>query len=120
MRRGCFSFSMCVCTHVHIHSFKPVVVFGKGIDQCWRHSQGLAHVADGAARAPAHDGSSQGSSVASILGVDVLDHFFTPLMLEVHINIWRLAAPVNADEALQQRLGVHRVHGGDAQAVADH
>ncbi len=78
----------------------------------------LADVADGAARAEAHDGGAQGGPVAAVALVDPLDHLLAPLALEVDVDVRRLPA-LGRDEALEQQPGAHRVDGGDAQHVAD-
>src|SRR5207248_9849416 len=51
--------------------------------------------------------------------VDVLDHLYATLVLEIDIDIGRLAAR-GADEALEQHVDAGRVDRGDAEAVADH
>ena len=87
------------------------------VDLVQAHPQGLAHVADGRARAVADHRGGQGGAVAAVLAVDVLDDLFAAFVLEVHVDVRRFAA-LPGHETLEQQgvlLGVHR---GDAQAVA--
>ena len=48
----------------------------------------------------------------------MLDHLLAPLVLEIDIDVGRLAA-IRGDEALEQEVAVARVDVGDAQAVTD-
>ncbi len=81
-------------------------------------AQDLAHLADGAAGAEVDDGGGDAGAVAAIAFVDVLDDLFAPLMLEIDIDVGRFVT-VLGQEALEQQIGVHRIHRGDAQDVAD-
>ena len=56
--------------------------------------------------------------MATVLIVDVLDDLFTPLMLEVHVDVRRLV-PFLGDKTLEQHVQARRIHLGDTQAVAD-
>jgi hypothetical protein len=56
--------------------------------------------------------------VAAVFLVDVLDHFFAPLMLEIDVDVGRLA-PLLGDEALEQKVAGRRVDRGDPEAIAD-
>ena len=47
-------------------------------------------------------------------GVDVLDHFLAPLMLEIDVDVGRLLALLG-DEALEQQVAGRRVDRGDAE-----
>jgi hypothetical protein len=55
--------------------------------------------------------------VAAVLSVDVLDHLFAPLMLEVDVDVGRLASLLR-DEALEQQSMPLGFDLGDAEAVA--
>src|SRR5487761_2233895 len=59
------------------------------------------------------------SAVPAVLAVDVLDHLFAALVLEVDVDVGRLGA-LGADEALEQQRGLLRVDLGDTQAVTHH
>ena len=61
----------------------------------------------------------KGGTLPPVLAVKVLDDFLAALVLEVDVNIRRLAALL-ADEALKQDAHARRVNLGDANAVADH
>ena len=80
-------------------------------------SQNLADFADGAARAVMHDGRANRRAMAAVAPVDVLDHFFAPLVLEIDVDIGRLAA-VLGNETGEQKIGFVRIHRGDAEAKA--
>jgi len=58
----------------------------------FRQAHGLAHLPDRHARAIVNDGGAQAGAIPSILPVNVLDDFLSPLMLEIDIDIGRLAA----------------------------
>ena len=57
-------------------------------------------------------------AVAAVFRIDVLDHLLAPLMLEIDIDVGRLVAR-GADEALEQKVDLGGIDGGDAEAVAD-
>ena len=78
----------------------------------------LAHFAHGAAGAVAHNCGAERGAVAAVMRVDPLDNVFTPLVLEIDIDIRRLMA-LGGNEALEQQGGFHRVDGGDAEHEAD-
>ena len=52
----------------------------------------LADFADGAAGPIMHDGRADRRAVAPVTPIDVLDHLLAPLVLEIDIDIGRLAA----------------------------
>ena len=54
----------------------------------------------------------------AIGGVDPLDHLLAPLMLEIDIDVGRLASLLR-NEALEQEVVAFRIDGGDAEHVAD-
>ena len=65
-----------------------------------------------------HRGGEPGA-VAAVFLVDVLDHLLAPLVLEIDVDVGRLAAR-GADKALEQHVDAGRVDRGDAEAVAHH
>ena len=83
-----------------------------------RQPHRLAHVAHGAAGAVGDDGGGDPGALAAVAPVDVLDHLLAPLMLEIDVDVGRLAA-LAGDEALEQEVDPGRIDGGDAEAVAD-
>ena len=82
-----------------------------------RQPEGLAHVAD---RRPGpvadHVGHHRGA-LAAILAVHELDRLLAAPVADVEVDVGRLGA-LPGQEALEQQVHVHRVDGGDAQAVA--
>ena len=50
--------------------------------------------------------------------IDVLDHLFAPLVLEIDIDVGRLLAFLR-DEALEQEIDLRGIDGGDAEHIAD-
>ena len=80
-------------------------------------TQHLADFADGAARAVMHDGCADRRAMAAVAAVDVLDHFLAPLMLEIDVDIGRLAA-ILGNEAGEQKVALVRIHRGDAETKA--
>src|SRR5437660_6486 len=83
-----------------------------------RKTEDLAEVAQRAARAVHDDGRGERRALAAVLAVDVLQHLLAPLVLEIDVDVGRLAA-LARDEALeQQRRAALRVYRGHPQAVA--
>ncbi len=91
---------------------------GQRGDDVARQPHRLADVAHRAARPVVDHGGGHAGALAAVLAVDVLDHLLAPLMLEIDVDIRRLAA-LGRDEALEQQVHAGRVDRGDAQAVAD-
>ncbi len=78
----------------------------------------LADFPDGAAGAVAYHGGGEAGAVAAVAPIDVLDHVLAPLVLEIDVDVGRLA-PLRRDEALEQEIGAVGIDLGDAQAEAD-
>src|SRR5690606_31231195 len=97
----------------------PAVAAGQRRERGLAEAQRLAHVAHRAARAVADDGGRQRGAFATVFAVQVLDDFLAPLVLEVDVDVGRLAT-LPGDEALEQHRGALGIDLGDAQAVADH
>ena len=76
---------------------------GERGDDIARQAQRLADLADRAARAVADHSGGEPGSVAAVFLIDVLDHLLAPLMLEIDVDVGRLAAR-GADEALEQHV----------------
>ena len=91
---------------------------GERADRVLAQPEGLADFADRGASAIGDDGRGDAGMVASVALVDVLDHLLAPLVLEIDVDVGRLAA-ILGDEALEQQAAFARVDVGDAQAVAD-
>ena len=76
---------------------------GERADGVLRQAEHLADLADGAAAAIADDGRGQAGALAAVSVVDVLDDLLAPLVLEIDVDVGRLAA-LGRDEALEQEI----------------
>ncbi|MNN59104.1 hypothetical protein D3C81_1741960 [compost metagenome] len=65
------------------------------------------------------DHRRQRRTVPTIAAKHILDHFFAPVVLEVHVDIRRLVA-LTRKEALEQQAMLHGVELGDAQHETHH
>ena len=90
---------------------------GQSRGDVFGQSQNLADLADGAARTVMNDGGADRGAMAAVAPIDVLDHFLAPLVLEIDVDIGRLAA-VRGNEAGEQQLAFVRIDLGDAEAEA--
>ena len=77
----------------------------------------LADLADSHARAVVNDGRADGGSFARVALVEILDDLLAPLMLEIDVDVGRLA-PLGRDETLEQHIDAGGINGGDAKAIA--
>ena len=100
----------------HLAAVHPGVLFGQGRDQRLVNTQSATHIAQRTARTVTGDHGREGRPLAPVFGVNVLNDFFTALVLKVHINIGRLIA-LPRDKTLKQHVHARRVHLGDAQAI---
>ncbi len=91
---------------------------GDGGGNVFGEAEDLADFADGTARAVADHGGGEGGAALAIALVDVLDHLLAPFVLEIDVDIRRLAALL-ADEALEQQIDLGGVDGGDAEHITD-
>ena len=82
-----------------------------------RQAERLADLADGRAAAIADHGGGDAGALAPVFAVDVLDHLLAPLVLEIDVDVGRLA-PLRRDEALEQQIGALGIDLGDAEAEA--
>ena len=94
----------------------PRMLFGQSGHQSVRNLQCAPYIAQRAARPVACDHGGNGGALAAIFGVDVLDNFFAPLVLKVHIDIGRLVTFARY-EAFKEHAHARRVYLGHAQAV---
>ncbi len=92
---------------------------GQRRDGVLRQPERLADFAHRAAAAIADHGRGHAGMIAAIGPVDMLDHLLAPLVLEIDVDIRRLA-PLGRDEALEQRIDRVGADIGDAEAIADH
>ncbi|ESS36583.1 titin [Burkholderia cenocepacia KC-01] len=98
---------------------EPAMALRDAVDQHRIDAERLAGFTQHAARAIRRDGGGKRRAIMSVFRVDMLDHFLTTLMLEVDVDIRRLAAFL-ADETLEQHRALIGIHFGDAEAVTDH
>ncbi len=87
-------------------------------DGVFGEAKGLADLADRRAAAIGDDGGGDAGALAAVFAVDVLDHLLAPLVLEIDVDVGRLA-PLRRDEALEQEVGAVGIDLGDAEAEAD-
>ena len=73
---------------------------GERADRVFRQPEDLADLADGGTAAIGDHGSGDAGMGTAVTLVDVLNHLFAPLVLEIDVDIGRLAA-VGRDEALE-------------------
>ena len=78
----------------------------------------LADLAERPPRAEAADDGGERRAVAAVGLKDPLDHLLAALVLEIDVDVGRLAARLG-DEAFEQQVLLHRVDRGDPQAEAD-
>ena len=90
----------------------------EGADDIVGEAEDLADLADGGARAIGDDGGGEAGAVAAVLVVDVLHHLLAALMLEIDVDVGRLAA-LGRDETLEEQAAGFRADLGDPQAIAD-
>ena len=90
----------------------------QGADRILGQAESLAHLAKGGTGAIGDDGGGDGGIVAAVMIENILDHLLAPLMLEIDVDIGRLA-PVGRDEALEEKAGSLRGDFGDADDIAD-
>ena len=81
-------------------------------------AEDLGRFADRRARAVGDHRGGEAGALAAVSLVDVLDHLFAPLVLEVDVDVGRLVA-LGRDEALEQQIEARRIDLGDPEAIAD-
>ena len=81
-------------------------------------AEGLADLADGRAAAIGDHGGGDAGALAAVFAVDILNDLLAPLVLEIDVDVGRLA-PLRRDEALEQQIGAVGIDLGDAEAEAD-
>ena len=91
---------------------------GQGGGDILRQAHDLAHLPHRHARAVVDDRGAEPGPVAPVFLVDVLDHQLPPFVFEIHVAVRGLLALL-ADETFEQEVVLGRVHGGDAEHVAD-
>ncbi len=91
---------------------------GQGIDPVQRQAQGLADVAHGGTRPIGDQLGRHAGPFAAVFLVDILNHFFPALMLEVDVDVGGFVA-ILGNEPLEQDVDPIGVDGRDSQAIAD-
>src|SRR5690606_2780647 len=81
---------------------------GKPSGYILAQTKSLADFPHGTACAEARDDRGKCRPLSPVGLVDPLDHFLAPLVLEIDVDVWRLA-PFGRDEALEQKLGFDRI-----------
>ncbi len=88
------------------------------LDEVLGQAERLADIAQRALGAIADDGRAERCMIPAIGVIDPLHHDLAPLMLEIDVDVGRLA-PLLRDEALEQEVVALRIDRGDAEHVAD-
>ena len=89
------------------------------LDEVGRQAQHLADLARGEPAAVGDHVGGHGGAEAPVALVDVLDHPLAAVAAgQVEVDVRPLAALLG-EEALEEQLHAHRIHGGDAERVAD-
>ena len=96
----------------------PPYGFGERSGHVGRQPHHLADFADRPAGAVVNDGRADGRPVPAIALIDVLDHLLAPFVLEIDVDVGRLAA-VLGNEPGEEQLDLGRVDFGDAETIAD-
>ena len=91
---------------------------GKRRDCIFRQTHSFADIAHGRTGAIGDHRCGQPGTVAAVARVDILDHLLAPLVLEIDVDVGRLA-PRLRNEALEEQIDLGRVHGRDREAIAD-
>ncbi len=87
-------------------------------DDIVREAEDLGRFADRRARAIGDHRGGEAGALAPIAIIDILDHLFAPLVLEVDVDVGRLVA-LGRDEALEQKIEMRRIDLSDAKAITD-
>ncbi len=81
-----------LCHRFGPHTFIGRKKLGDSIERGFRQSQSFADIAQCRTRAVAHHVGDHGGAVAAIFLINMLDHFFAPVMLDIEIDIRRFGA----------------------------
>ena len=104
---------------VRVHVLEPAHGPREALDLLLGELQHLADLPGGAAVAVGDDVRGHGRPRRPVALVDVLDHPLAPIAArEVEVDVGPLP-PLLGEEALEEQLHAHGIHGRDAQAVAD-
>ena len=90
----------------------------KSGDDIVGEAEDLGRFADRRARAISDHRGGEAGALAPIVIIDILDHLFAPLVLEVDVDVGRLVA-LGRDETLEQKIEMRRIDLSDAKAITD-
>src|SRR5690349_20455572 len=96
---------------------EPLVRFGDLVDDLGVDAERLPCFAQCSARTVSRNSSGNRGAVATVLAIDVLDDLFATLVLEVDVDVRRLAA-LFRDETFEKHVAARGVDLGHAEAVA--
>ena len=102
----------------HLAAVHARVLLGQRRDQRLVNAERTPDVAQGAAWPVADHHRRQRGTFAPVLGIDVLNHLFAPIVFEVDVDVGRLVA-LAADETLKQHAHARGIDLGHAQAITD-
>src|SRR3982074_1745244 len=88
---------------------------GERADRVLRQAEYFADLADRRAATVGNHGRSDAGPLAAVAAIDVLDHLLAPLVLEVNVDVRRLAA-IGGNETLEQKIVQARIDLRDAEA----
>src|SRR4029077_7646177 len=87
-------------------------------DGVFGEAKSLANLADRRAATIGNHGGGDARAFAPVFAVDVLNDLFAPLVLEIDVDVGRLA-PLGRNETLEQQVGAVGIDLGHAEAEAD-
>src|SRR5690349_97691 len=99
----------------------PVHALGDVVRHLHRIAEGAHRVANGVRAAVHLHDPGDGSLRAIVFAIDVIEHFLSAIVLDVHVDVGRLGLPIDADlrkKSLEQEAMPHRIHGRDGEAVS--
>ncbi|VWC21510.1 hypothetical protein BSE24067_05885 [Burkholderia seminalis] len=97
---------------------EPAMPLRDAIDQHRIDAECLAGFAQHAARAIGRHGCRERGAILAVFPIDMLNDFFAALMLEIDVDVGRLAA-LRADETLEQHRALIGTDFGDLEAIAN-
>ncbi len=117
-RRGSVSFEPSLSEKLGVEN---VVAMAQqpcsGFEIGTRHAQNLTYVPHCRANTIANDICNHRGTASSVLRIDVLNYFFTTVVLDVEIDVWGLGA-LDAQEPFEQEVHPNRINRGDPETKA--
>src|SRR5687768_745366 len=96
----------------------PVEALGELVEHVETEAERFADIAHRAAAAIGDHRRGHPRALAAIFSIDVLNHLLAPLVLEIDIDVRRLAAGCG-EKSLEQNINLRGVDAGHAEAIAD-